>query len=45
MATSQAPVVRLESDRGPLAVLGNGCRFPAGGADLELFWTALAPGS
>lgn len=42
-ATVQAPVVRLESERGPLALLSNACRFPAGGADLDLFWTALAP--
>lgn len=35
-----APVAAAE--RGPLAALSTACRFPAGGEDPEIFWTALA---
>lgn len=35
-----APVAGAE--RGPLAALSTACRFPAGGEDPEIFWTALA---
>lgn len=44
-AAAPAPVLRaapVAAERGPLAALSSACRFPAGGEDPEIFWTALA---
>lgn len=40
---SAAPVSADGAERGPLAALSTACRFPAGGDDPEIFWTALVP--
>lgn len=39
-APARAPLVGA-AERGPLAVLSSACRFPAGGDDPDVFWTAL----
>ena len=47
-AAAPAPAVLRAAppgaERGPLAALSTACRFPAGGEDPEIFWTALAAG-